>query len=80
MVMALSIQENEKKVTKFMDSFDVDFPVFLDSDGKVAAQYEVTGIPTTYIIDPDGMIVGKAVGPREWAGKESVALMRSLMR
>jgi peroxiredoxin len=79
MVMALSVQENRKKVLKFMESFDVDFPVFLDSDGTISAQYNVTGIPTTYIIDPDGMIVGRAVGPREWAGKESVSLMRSLM-
>lgn len=79
MVMALSIQEQKKRVSKFMKSNDIDFPVYLDSDGAVAAMYGVTGIPTTYIIAPDGTIVGRAVGPREWGGKESVKLMRSLM-
>jgi len=79
MVMALSIQEQKKRVSKFMESNDIDFPVYLDSDGAVAAMYGVTGIPTTYIIAPDGTIVGRAVGPREWGGKESVKLMRSLM-
>ena len=79
MVMALSIQEKKKRVSKFMESNDIDFPVYLDSDGAVAAMYGVTGIPTTYIIAPDGTIVGRAVGPREWGGKESVKLMRSLM-
>jgi peroxiredoxin len=78
-VMALSIQEQKKKVDKFMKSNNIDFPVYLDSDGAVAAMYGVTGIPTTYIIAPDGMIVGRAVGPRDWGGKESVELMRSLM-
>ena len=80
MIMALSIQEDRKRVSKFMQSSGVDFPVYLDSDGAVAIQYGVTGIPTTYIIDPDGKIVGRAVGPREWASQESVALMRSLMK
>jgi peroxiredoxin len=79
MIMALSIQEQKKKVSKFMKSNEIDFPVYLDSDGEVAAMYGVTGIPTTYIIAPDGSIVGRAVGPREWGGRESVALMRSLM-
>jgi peroxiredoxin len=79
MIMALSIQEQKKKVSKFMESNDIDFPVYLDSDGAVAAMYGVNGIPTTYIIAPDGMIVGKAVGPRQWGGTESIELMRSLM-
>ncbi len=79
MIMALSIQEQKKKVSKFIKSNDVDFPVYLDSDGAVAAMYGVNGIPTTYIIAPDGTIVGRAVGPRQWGGTESVKLMRSLM-
>jgi peroxiredoxin len=78
-IMALSIQEKEKKVSKFMESNNIDFPVYLDSDGSVAAMYGVTGIPTTFIIAPDGSIVGRAVGPRDWGSKESVELMRSLM-
>jgi peroxiredoxin len=79
MIMALSIQEQKKKVSKFMKSNDIDFPVYLDSDGAVAAMYAVNGIPTTYIIAPDGTIVGRAIGPRQWGGTESVELMRSLM-
>jgi peroxiredoxin len=79
MVMALSIQEDKKKVSRFMQSNKVDFPVYLDSDGAVATQYGVTGIPTTYIIGPDGKIVGRAIGPREWGSRESIELMRSLM-
>ena len=79
MIMALSIQEQKKKVSKFMKTNNIDFPVYLDSDGAVAAMYGVTGIPTTYIISPEGNIVGRAVGPRDWGGKESVGLMRSLM-
>jgi peroxiredoxin len=80
MIMALSIQEQKKKVSKFMKNNNIDFPVYLDSDGTVAAMYGVTGIPTTYIIAPNGKVVGRAIGPRQWGGQDSVELMRSLMK
>jgi peroxiredoxin len=78
-VMAINIQEKEKTIEKYMKSADIDFPVYLDRDGRIASTYAVTGIPTTYIIDPDGVVIGKALGPREWASRDSVAFMRSLM-
>ena len=79
-VVAVDIQENSKQVKKFMKRNDIDFPVYLDESGEVAVEYGVNGIPTTYIIDPDGKVAGWAVGPRPWAAEESVALMRALMK
>lgn len=79
-VMAIDIQEDKNTIGNFMDNYGVDFPVYLDTTGEVAAQYAVSGIPTTYIIDPDGKIVGRAVGPRAWASKDSIDFMRSLMK
>jgi peroxiredoxin len=58
----------------------VDFPVYLDPDGKIADLYGVSGIPTTFIVGPDGNVVGRAVGPRAWGSPQSVAFMRSLMK
>ncbi len=78
-VMALSIKEDSKKVSNFMKSYDADFPVYLDSTGVVATAYGIFGIPTTFIIGPDGMIVGRAIGPREWGSAESINFMRNLM-
>ncbi|UCB44943.1 MAG: TlpA family protein disulfide reductase [Spirochaetota bacterium] len=78
-VMAVDMQESKKSVTSFMSKYDVDFPVYLDKTGNVTSQYGVTFIPTTYIINPEGMVVGWAVGPRQWASMESINLMRSLM-
>lgn len=79
-VMAVDIREKRKKIRKFMKRYKIDFPVYLDKNGSIATQYSVKGIPTTYIIDPDGMIAGYAVGPRQWGGSDSVELMRSLMK
>jgi len=76
---AVDIQEDEKKVKSFMKKYGIDFPVFLDSSGAIAQNYAVSGIPTTYIIDPNGGIVGRAVGPRPWNSEDSLNFMRSLM-
>ena len=79
MVMAVDIQEDAKKVKSFMKKNKIDFPVFLDSTGVIAQNYAVSGIPTTYIIGPDGYIKGRAVGPRPWNSEDSINFMRSLM-
>jgi peroxiredoxin len=79
-VMALDIRESRKKVLQFMKKYDIDFPVYLDEKAAVSSQYGVSGIPTTFIIGPDGKVAGWAIGPRPWGGKDSVDLMRSLMK
>ena len=79
-VMALDIQENRKKVRKFMKKNGIDFPVYLDESGEIAVEYGVNGIPTTFIIDPEGKVAGWAVGPRPWGSEDSIALMRALMK
>jgi peroxiredoxin len=79
-VMAVDIRENSKKVRAFMEKHGIDFPAYLDEKGSVSSEYGVSGIPTTFLINPDGKIAGWAVGPRPWASEGSVSLMRSLMK
>ena len=79
-VLAVDIREDRDSVRSFMEKYKVNFPVYIDTTGEVAMQYSVKGIPTTFIVDPQGKIVGRALGPREWGSRESIALMRSLMQ
>jgi hypothetical protein len=50
----------------------------LDSTGDVGAGLGIRSIPTTFILDKKGRILGKALGPREWEGKKSIALFEYL--
>jgi thiol-disulfide isomerase/thioredoxin len=79
-VVAVDLREDKRIVSSFMARESLDFPVYLDPDGRVASLYGVSGIPTTYLVDPDGRIVGRAIGPRAWGSGESIDLMRSLMK
>lgn len=78
-VLAVDIQESPKQVTRFMKSFRLSFSALLDSGGEVMARYNVRGIPTTFLIDRTGRVVGQALGARNWASPEATALMRSLL-
>ena len=42
------------------------FPILIDPDSKGAAQYGITGVPETFIIDPQGILREKIIGPRNW--------------
>lgn len=65
-VIAISMQEEREKVRKFLHATSYTFPVYADPDGKVAELYGVTSIPLTYLINPQGKIEGRALGPRNW--------------
>ena len=53
------------------------FPLPMDLDGAVLKQYPVTGLPTTYIVNPEGMVTHRAVGSREW---DDPQLMNALLK
>ena len=67
------------RVGEFCRMNDVTFTVLLDPKGVVRRSYEVTALPTSYIIGRDGKITGKILGAREWDGGEAVRLVANLL-
>lgn len=61
-VLAVNVDEREDKVQKYMEDGGYDFEVLLDKGGKISAEYLVTGLPTSYFVDKDGNLVGRAPG------------------
>jgi thiol-disulfide isomerase/thioredoxin len=54
-------------------------PLYLDPEGKVAKALQVTGLPTTVLIDGAGRVVGGLSGPAEWDTPAGVALIRRVI-
>ncbi len=78
-ILAVSIDvSGAKAVAPFMQEYKLSFPALLDPKGIVKRLYSLTGIPETYIIDKNGIIVSKIIGPRDWAGPEAIRFFRSL--
>jgi thiol-disulfide isomerase/thioredoxin len=77
-MVAINLQESASKIKQFYKEYKLTFTTLLDSTGDVGAGLGIRSIPTTFILDKNGRIIGKALGPREWEGKKSIALFEYL--
>ncbi len=66
-VVVISVDEGMKpRVARFVEMFELDFPVLLDPDSTVSDRYQVGGLPHSVFIAPDGTLIAKVIGEREW--------------
>ena len=70
-ILAVDLREGKEEVSSFMKDYGLTFSVLLDSKGEVGSMYTVRAIPTTFLIDLEGMIVGGALGARDWASADA---------
>jgi len=78
-ILAVNCGEDQATVRSFIKKDGFSFPTLLDSDGKVSASYGIQAIPTTYLIDRDGMIILRLVGSIDWNTPKIHAALESLL-
>lgn len=59
--------QDRATVDAFMKKLGVGYPAALDEDSKIAKRYGVVGLPTTFLIDGQGIVRGKIVGEADAA-------------
>ena len=66
-VLGVSVDANSEKVVQpFVDKHGYSFTMLLNGQ-RIAPDYKVSGIPATFILDPDGKVRGSFVGYRQKA-------------
>ena len=78
-MVAINLNEPAAVVIKYFREHKLTFTALLDSINELGAPFGIRGIPTTFIIDRDGGIIGKALGSRRWHSKKSIALFEHLI-
>ncbi|TYR76082.1 redoxin domain-containing protein [Rossellomorea vietnamensis] len=58
-----TIDNGKEAVEKFGEEYGLTFPIPLDEDGVQGTVYQAQTIPTSYMIDTDGIIRHKILGP-----------------
>ncbi|WP_455210117.1 protein disulfide oxidoreductase [Kaarinaea lacus] len=53
---------NEQEIRTFLKEHHLTFPVLVDENSIIARQFGVQGVPTSFIISPDGNIAFTEVG------------------
>ena len=66
-------------VKQFLKDKPVDFDIVIDKNMALSG-WQVSGLPTTFLISPSGKIIYKAVGEREWDSDEMIKFIQGVMK
>jgi cytochrome c biogenesis protein CcmG, thiol:disulfide interchange protein DsbE len=77
-VLAVSIDVDEAAYHKFLKDYSVNMVTVRDEDQKAASLYGTHGWPESYIIDRNGVIRRKFIGPVQWTSPEVTEFLSKL--
>lgn len=79
-IVALSVDEaGPDHVMQWVRERDLTFEILHDRSGRIETTYQVTGYPESFVINREGVIVKKVIGPLEWDHPTQKALFRQLL-
>ncbi|MFZ2198105.1 MAG: TlpA disulfide reductase family protein [Thermodesulfovibrionales bacterium] len=78
-VIAVSTDRSINDIKDFLEKNRVDFPILFDAERNVAKQYRVFSMPTTFLINRNGIIVEKFYGEYDWTEPETKGKIEKLL-
>jgi hypothetical protein len=79
-VRLIAFREDAERVRRTVRERGYVAPVLLDASGDVTGRlYGVWGPPTVYLVDPQGRLLARGVGPRDWTTPAARRLLESLL-
>jgi len=76
---SINVGENEETIHRFMQDHPIDFQVLLDKSSSHMQQWPVRGLPTSFVVSPEGIIYYQAVGEREWDNEQLLQKVKYLI-
>jgi cytochrome c biogenesis protein CcmG/thiol:disulfide interchange protein DsbE len=78
-ILGVSLDDDQNAYAEFLKTYQIDFPTYRDPTKKSALSYGTTMYPETYIIDRNGRIDRKIIGPQDWTGTAMMAYLDSIL-
>jgi len=79
-ILAVSIDTlGLEAVAPFMKKYNLAFPALIDSAGTIGQTYGITGVPESFVVDKNGILVKKIIGPLDWANPEVLLFFHTLI-
>ena len=77
-MLAINAGEGRAAVENFLDKIPIDFPSLL-GDSNTLPNWSVRALPTTIVVNANGVVVYQALGPREWDDDELLERIINLL-
>ncbi|MBE0427669.1 MAG: TlpA family protein disulfide reductase [Nitrospirae bacterium] len=78
-LMTVIYRDSGNNAFKYMKENGYSFPVYLNPDGTAAKKFGITGIPESFIIDKNGILREKVIGPAEWDSPHFIEIFKNLL-
>jgi thiol-disulfide isomerase/thioredoxin len=79
-IAAISIDEGgPEEVLAFTRELGLTFDILQDRQGRVQQQYETTGVPESFLLDRNGVLVKRVIGAHDWASPANQATVERLL-
>lgn len=79
-VLLIDFRESPERVRRTVRERGYTAPVLVDESGEVTGlKYGVFGPPTVYLVDREGRLLARGVGPRDWSTPAARALIAALL-
>lgn len=79
-ILAVSIDEgNAKDVQSFVTELGLTFEILHDQTGDIQRVYQTTGVPESFLLDKNGVIVKKVIGEHPWSSPSNQRIIADLL-
>ena len=80
-MVAVSIDEGGvPEIESFFKTSGFSLPTYTDPGGVASKIYGLTGVPESFVIDKNGILVKKVIGPLSWDSPETISFLEGLMK
>jgi cytochrome c biogenesis protein CcmG, thiol:disulfide interchange protein DsbE len=78
-VLGVSVDKNERAYKRFLEQRNLAFHVARDAEANIPTEYGTFKWPETYVIDTNGRVVVKHIGPKNWMNPEVLNEVKALL-
>lgn len=78
-MLGILFRDSPSNLPAYKMKLPVSAPTLISNDSETAKLYGITGVPETFIIDKNGIVREKIVGPREWTSPENLAMIEKYL-
>lgn len=78
-ILAINYREGSDEIKTFFKQHNLTFTALQDDEGKVFELYQAWSLPTTYLINKKGEMVGRVIGYRDWHSEQARAFFRKVL-
>lgn len=74
-MLGVLYRDSPDNLPSYYRQFNVSAPTLIDPDNEMAKLYGITGVPESFILDKEGILRERLIGPKEWSSPENMALI-----